>query len=30
MSLVIRNENGNRLPGMTNWFYDFLKRDMFD
>ncbi len=30
MSLVKRNGNGNRLPGMTNWFDDFLNRDMFD
>jgi HSP20 family protein len=30
MSLVKRNGNGSRLPGMTNWLDDFLNRDMFD
>ena len=30
MSIVRRNYNGNRLPGMNNWFDDFLSRDVFD
>ncbi len=30
MSLVKRNTNGNRLPGMSNLFEDFLTRDLFD
>ncbi|MEX2513039.1 MAG: Hsp20/alpha crystallin family protein [Cyclobacteriaceae bacterium] len=30
MSLVKRNGNSNWLPGLTNWFDDFMTRDMFD